>query len=101
MANDASASSAPVAALRALLPRTDGAIPNPIGRKRVLASRPVTAATPTFPPPPITHNAVNWAGPDQTSADITSVGNGPKTWAASSPKVSPMAAAGNNKEGAT
>ena len=79
IANDASASSAPVAALRALLPRRDGAIPKPIGRKRALASRPVTAASPTLPPPEITLSAANWAAPDQTSADITSAGIGPKT----------------------
>src|SRR4030095_493090 len=95
MTNDASASNAPVSRRRSGPPFIEGAIANPIGRKRVLASSPVPAAS-TVPPPELNMlSAANWAVPDQTTADITIDGSAPSSGAASSPKLIPTAATGS------
>ena len=70
MTNDASASTAPLSSRRSGPPFIDGAIANPIGKKRVLASSPAPAANAVPPPEVKMLSAANCAVPDQTTADI-------------------------------
>jgi len=95
MTNDASASNAPVSSRRSGPPFMEGAIANPIGKKRVLASSPVLAASAVPPPEVKMLSAANCAVPDQTIADITTDGSAPSRGAASSPKLIPTAATGS------
>src|SRR4029450_9091809 len=95
MTNAASASNAPVSRRRSGPPFIEGAIANPIGRKRGLASSPVPAASAGRPPGLKRVSDANWAVPDQPTADITTDGSAPSIGAASSPKLIPTAATGS------